>query len=268
MVDSSLEAGSDTNPYRRPKAVVADVQIPVGQGELLAEPNRLSARRGIAWWSAGWRLFRQSPAVWIGIALVAFIIEMLLALTPVLGIAALIFVPTLMGGIMVGARELDRQRDLSVAHLFTGFALQWRALIVLGVLYFAATFLIDVLMLVGLVQGEGRLFLLRAAIRATSWRETALLFVILVIVLSSIALFGVMSLASTLVILQRLRPLHALELGYRGCLRNIAPMFVAGLVGLVLAVVASIPWWLGWLILGPMIYTTLYSSYTDIFLQH
>ncbi len=79
----------------------------------MAEPNRLPARRGIASWGAGWRLFRQSPAAWIGIAVIAFIIEMLLALTPIVSIAAFILLPILIGGIMVGARELDRQRELS-----------------------------------------------------------------------------------------------------------------------------------------------------------
>ena len=42
-------------------------------------------------------------------------------------------------------------------------------------------------------------------------------------------------------------------------------MLVYSLVGLVLAIAASIPLGLGWLVLGPMFGGSVYASYRDIF---
>ena len=43
------------------------------------------------------------------------------------------------------------------------------------------------------------------------------------------------------------------------------PMLVYSLLGLVFAIVASIPLGLGWLVLAPMFAASIYASYKDIF---
>ena len=43
------------------------------------------------------------------------------------------------------------------------------------------------------------------------------------------------------------------------------PFLLYGVIGLGLIIVASIPLGLGWFILGPLLYATVYSSYCDIF---
>ncbi len=43
------------------------------------------------------------------------------------------------------------------------------------------------------------------------------------------------------------------------------PMFVYSLLGLVFAIVASIPLFLGWLVLAPVFAGSVYASYKDIF---
>ena len=52
---------------------------------------------------------------------------------------------------------------------------------------------------------------------------------------------------------------------FRGCLRNVVPFLLYGLIGFGLAIVASIPFGLGWLVLGPVTMATIYTSYCDIF---
>jgi hypothetical protein len=47
--------------------------------------------------------------------------------------------------------------------------------------------------------------------------------------------------------------------------RNMGAMFVYGMSFMLLAVLASMPMMLGWLILMPMVFTTLYASFCDIF---
>jgi len=45
----------------------------------------------------------------------------------------------------------------------------------------------------------------------------------------------------------------------------VLPFLVYGLIGFVLAVVATIPLALGWLIVGPLSIASIYTSYCDIF---
>jgi len=52
-----------------------------------------------------------------------------------------------------------------------------------------------------------------------------------------------------------------------GASKNILPFLVYGLVGLALAVVATLPIMLGWLILVPVLISSTYCAYKDIFLE-
>ena len=54
---------------------------------------------------------------------------------------------------------------------------------------------------------------------------------------------------------------------FMGCLKNILPFLVYGVIMFVLAIVASIPLALGWLVLGPMTVASVYAAYRDIYLS-
>ena len=71
--------------------------------------------------------------------------------------------------------------------------------------------------------------------------------------------------APALVVLRGLEPWAAMKVSFCGCLRNVMPFLVYGLIGIVLAVVATIPFALGWLVLGPLTIASIYTSYCDIF---
>jgi uncharacterized membrane protein len=58
-----------------------------------------------------------------------------------------------------------------------------------------------------------------------------------------------------------------MKTSFSGCLRNLLPFLVYGVVMLVLAVLATLPIGLGWLILGPMLSASVYTSYRDIYLK-
>jgi uncharacterized membrane protein len=60
-------------------------------------------------------------------------------------------------------------------------------------------------------------------------------------------------------------PLASMKTSFVACLANIWPMLVYSLVGLVLAIVATIPFGLGWLVLGPVFAASVYASFKDIF---
>jgi uncharacterized membrane protein len=71
--------------------------------------------------------------------------------------------------------------------------------------------------------------------------------------------------APALVMLGGAEPLAAMKLSFSGCLKNIVPFLLYGLIGILLAIVASIPLGLGWLVLAPVSVATIYASYCDIF---
>jgi len=60
---------------------------------------------------------------------------------------------------------------------------------------------------------------------------------------------------------------HAVGHNIRMEAQNIPAFLVYGVVGLVLAIVATIPALLGWLILGPVTIASAYTGYRDIFTE-
>jgi len=56
-----------------------------------------------------------------------------------------------------------------------------------------------------------------------------------------------------------------MKASFVACLKNVVPFLVYSVILLPLAFVASIPLGLGWLVLGPVMAASLYTSYRDIF---
>jgi len=74
-----------------------------------------------------------------------------------------------------------------------------------------------------------------------------------------------MQFAPMLVYFRNVPPLQAMRLSLRAFLHNVGPMLVYGLTFMLLAILATLPMMLGWLILLPLVFTSLYASYSDIF---
>ena len=71
--------------------------------------------------------------------------------------------------------------------------------------------------------------------------------------------------APALVVLRSDEPFAAMKASFVACLVNILPMLVYSLLGLVFAIVATIPLGLGWFVLAPVFAASVYASYKDIF---
>jgi uncharacterized membrane protein len=56
-----------------------------------------------------------------------------------------------------------------------------------------------------------------------------------------------------------------MKASFIACLKTIVPFLVYSVIALLLALIASIPFGLGWLVLGPVMAASLYTSYRDIF---
>lgn len=71
--------------------------------------------------------------------------------------------------------------------------------------------------------------------------------------------------APALVVFHGLAPVDALKASIQASLKNIGPFLVYGLLYIVAAMVASIPFGLGWIVLVPLTLLSVYTSYQDVF---
>jgi uncharacterized membrane protein len=240
----------------------------------LVGARTVDAGRGLAWLTEAWRLFAQSPGVWILIVLILFAINVALAFIPLVGyIGSQVLFPVFAGGMMLGCRAIDRGEPLAVPHLFAGFGERAGSLFVVGLIYTALAIAIMVVVV-------GLLFVVfGAAVITEMWKLddplagaallggafTAVMVGALVFLLLYLPLVMAIWFAPALVVLRGAEPLQAMQLSLSGCAKNILPFLIYGIIWIILAFVATLPLMLGWLVLGPVTIASVYTSYCDIY---
>lgn len=255
-------AGTAANPYAPPAAPVGDPVEEVDDSTFIPGGRGVPPGRGWSWVAEGWALFKESPLVWIVIFILFMFILLAVQFMPLLGgIAGILLAPILGAGLMIGARAVHQGEGLEVGHLFAGFRERTSTLAIVGLLYLAGTAVIVLAMV--LFMGASVL----GAMGAGSIEALGLgvLLGILVAAALSIPLVMAYWFAPALVALNGFSAFEAMKTSFWACLKNILPFLVYGLVGMVLAVIATIPLGLGWFVLGPLGMASMYASYRDIF---
>ncbi len=260
---------STPNPYAAPKAPVADQAGAVPTGFTPGGRAR-PAGNGWNWIAEGWRAFMKAPGTWIAIAVVLFVIFLALAFIPILGGLTLsVLAPVFAGGLMLGCRALDEGKELEFRHLFAGFQTQFGNLAAVGAIYLGLSFVIMVV--VGLITGAGMFafFSVGGAHNpaAVGGAFTTLMLGMLIAFLFFVPLAMAMWFAAPLVVLNQIGPVDAMKQSFTGSLRNIIPFLLYGVVAFVLAIVATLPIGLGWLVLTPVLAASIYAGYRDIYLS-
>jgi uncharacterized membrane protein len=95
---------------------------------------------------------------------------------------------------------------------------------------------------------------------------TSILLAALIMLALALPLYMAVWFAPALVVFHSLGAIDAMKASFFGCLKNIVPFLIYGIVGLLLGIVASIPFGLGWLVLGPVTIASAYVGYRDIYL--
>ena len=233
------------------------------------EPQRLKAGQGWEWIKQGFALFMKAPLLWIVLLFICLVAAVGISLVPVIGEPVVsLLMPAILVGLMAGCRALSQDEELELAHLFSGFKKHTSQLVTLGgislvgqLLIFGAMMLVGGATLVGILmngQPDGDP---NAMMQAVAGAGFAML---LGIVLFSLLMMA-MQFAPMLVYFRNVPPLQAMKLSLRAFLYNVLPMLLYGITFMMLAVLASLPMMLGWLVLLPLVFTTLYASYSDIF---
>ena len=237
-------------------------------------PAAVPSGRGSAWWSEGWRLFTAAPGPWIAITVIFVVLIVLIALIPIIGgIATSLLTPVFTGGVLVGCRSLDRGGGLTVGHLFASFSERLGPLIIVGVVYLIGSFAIIAVVAVCVIATIG-ISGFSALLSGDPFQSSmalltgvglGALLALLVGLLLGIPLLMAYWYAPALIVFRNDEPLAAMKTSFKACLVNMLPMLVYSVLGLVFAIAASIPFLLGWLVLGPVFAATIYTSYKDIF---
>ena len=243
------------------------------------------AGRGLDWLLDGFAIFWKNWLTWIGVTAFLIILSLLSNVVPVLGglVLQLIF-PVFIGGLMLGCQAADQGDGFTFEYLFSGFTRRTGQLLVIGVIHLLGIAIILVicgLMLVAtmggidaLMEAVSSIYAAFVAIDINRMIELVgpLAQVVLLVELIGLALYipllVLVWFAPALIVLEDMNAVTAMKVSFIGCLKNIIPYLVYGVIGLIFTVIATIPLGLGWLVLIPMTIVSIYLAYKDIFQKH
>jgi len=258
-----------TNPYAPPTAQVADETLDQ-HGQYVPGGNRVPAGHGWDWIAEGWELFKSAPGMWIAIIVMFAVLYFVMAMIPLVGsLASFVLGPVFGAGIVIGCRAIEEGRELEFKHLFEGFSTRFGTLVAVGALYLAAW--VGILLFAMLVTGVSvfALFAGGAGLEGAAMAAalTTLALVVLIVLALLMPVLMAVWFAPALVVFHELGAVEAMKESFVGCLRNILPFLVYGIVLTLASIIATIPLALGWLVLGPVIAASVYTSYRDIYLS-
>lgn len=233
------------------------------------EPVSVPASHAVAWVLMGWEYFKKAPTAWIAVTIIWVGGSLLLSLIPLASMLVNLVFPVLVAGMMLGCAAIERGERFIISHLFDGFRLpQSGRLITLGAFNIVITLV--AIMLIGilfsmLVGGSSEITdpqELQAAIMADETSGLLLLLILMALLLPVIMAFWF---APLLIAIDNKQVVESLKLSFSACLRNAWPLLVYALLFLPLFIISIFLMGLGFLVVIPMIYASLYASYKDIF---
>lgn len=239
--------------------------------QLLSEPRVGKASWGVSWITNALALFKDQFLLWIGIGVVYLIIMAVMSAIPIINLVFSIISFVFIGGIIKGADAQATGRELRFDYLFSAFNTHLKPLIVLFLLY-ALTIIIAlipvgiILIVVAYGLGDvGSVSDVMAAEQIGTVSIIAHLFILLFAMLIFVFIFMMMWFAPALVVLHNIRPIEAMKMSVKGCLKNILPLFIFSLVGPIIALLVFLfTLGIGLLVLLPIGMITYYTSYRDV----
>lgn len=232
------------------------------------QAKKLDPGQGIAWYGCGWNLFKRNATVWVLFGIIFLVINFLLSLIPLLGPLLLALItPLLAAGFLLGAQDVNQDRNLEVGTLFRAFTSESirTPLLILGAILLGLGFLAAVIMMAfmgttimggmgpgsepmgpgAMMQGAGIGF-----------------FVFLVVyVLIAMCMFF----ALPLVTFDNVAAVEAVKTSFQTAVTNILPFLLFLVVYIVLMFIAAIPFFLGFILLIPIVFCAIYCAYQGIF---
>lgn len=229
------------------------------------------AGAGMDWIKEAWSLFTRAPLMWIVSLILIFVVAVVVNLIPFLGTLLFqILQPVIVGGYMVGCRSLEKGGEFEIEHLTTGFSKRFGPLAIVGVIFVLASFAIMVVfflfagmsLIPAFMEGDSNAAAAKLMASGSMILVATLLMLALMVPLTAAYWF-----APALVMMHDMKPLAAMKASFFACFRNFVPFLVYGIVMMVAAIIAVIPFGLGMLVWMPVAIASIYIGYRDIFTE-
>jgi hypothetical protein len=205
--------------------------------------------------------------VWILLCIILLLIAATLGLIPVAGqFIFTLLSPVFLAGLMIGCRTLERGGQLEIAHLFAGFRNAGPLVTIGGIYLVGQVLIVGIFMLVG---GDVLMSLLLEGKRVDENElknvSGDMLSASLVALTLSIPLLMATWFAPLLTVFNEMPPVEAMRTSFFACVKNIVAFQIYLLVLVGLTITAMIPYGLGFFVLVPTVFASIYTSYMDIF---
>ena len=257
------------DPYAAPKSRVADVPHASPDGVFIAQGHGVATGNGWSWIADAWEMFKGQKGTWIGLFVILAVILIVLNILPLVGPILLILLsPVLYGGVMLGCEAQRSGEKLEIGHLFAGFRSKTSRLIGVGAASLLAFVGVFVVIMVIFGADMARIMMgTQPSPAQVQMMGLRFMLVPLIILALGVPIYMAVWFATPLIVLNDLGVSDALKASFFACLKNILPFLVFGVIFFLLAIVATIPLGLGWLMLGPVLLGTIYTGYRDIFYE-
>jgi len=241
-----------------------EIEIDASDIYVIHDPRVVAAGRGAGWLIDGFAYFRKAPGQWFAVGIVGFVIMIGIGVIPVIGLIGGILAPVWSAGLMLGCKDLHEGKALQVRHLFAGFGDKVGPLILSGLLVSCLSLAIVLLIL-------GPLFfqvLISGDTEALANTDLlGLVLRILLILVLMIPVYAASWFLPALIVLGNIGVVEALKLSLSAGLRNIWPFLVYSLMTIALMIPVVLTVGLGILVVGPVIFSSIFISFREIFVE-
>jgi uncharacterized membrane protein len=239
----------------------------------LSDPASHPAGRGWEWITRGFWHFKQNPLAWILTMVIWIVLSIAVSIVPFIGsLAITLFSPVVLAGFMLGCAAQDHGDDFEISHLFAGFSSSVGQLVLVGLLYLVGFFIIGITMVTigggvmfGMMGGMDMMENPDPTMLSSTAGVGSVILMILVAFGLSVPLMMAYWFAPALIAMEGLSAMAAMKLSFAGCLKNILPFLVYGIVMIIIFIIGSIPVGLGLLVVMPVITASIYTAYRDIY---
>jgi len=247
------------------------------------EPVQFPWAHGWDWIKRGTEMFLATPGMWVLLVIIQLLIGLGISVIPtpdgpagwlldsLLQVVGLVVGVLLDAGLLLGCDAVRRGQPLRVVTLFAAFGHPATAelikLALIQVLVWLALGALALVLAVLLIVGQASLSGIGASGIADVVLRSFGSAMIIVLVVMTFALLFVMALwmATPLIVFRGYTPLRALTESFNANLGNVRALTIYGLGMVGLALLATLPLLLGFLVWLPLATTTRYAAFLDLF---
>ncbi|AVP97886.1 hypothetical protein C7S18_12060 [Ahniella affigens] len=268
------------NPYSAPLSRV-DPSGGASVEGFNTEPLARGPGAAVSWISKGWTLFSAASGAWAtlgGVMIGALLVLIVVSLIPILGsliqmavnFAITFLMPAFLAGLYMSADRLNRGEPIVFDNFFDGFRKNLGQLVMVGVLNFAASLVMIVVLLIIFGIGIGVTVGFSAIMNNQEPEISAgliifIIFAVFIAMALSFVIYMAFWFAPMLVAINGMTAVDAVKLSFKAAMKNVGGFILFAIMASFAVFIAYIPCLLGLIVVGPVFACANYSAYREIF---